>query len=134
MKSSKDEFCLALEEGSALTTKRKAEIFLDKVSTVTIRKNQLEDAYDKLVEHCYELSDMDFEPLTAPQVMAEYLNKQASELLNQTDLTLTQYEAKIKEAENIMSRKEPPPTLTSAALPASPTNLQLPPCSDHIQI
>ena len=78
VKSSKDEFCLALEGGSAYTTKRKAEIFLDKVSTVTVRKNQLEDAYDKLVEHCYELSDTDFEPLTAPQTMAEYLNKQMS--------------------------------------------------------
>ena len=87
VKSSKDEFCLALEGSSALTTKRKAEIFLDKVSNVTVRKNQLEDAYDKLVEHCYELSDQDFEPLTAPQTMAEYLNKQMSELLNTADTT-----------------------------------------------
>ena len=38
VKSSKDEFCLALEEGSALTTKRKAKSFLDKVSTVTVRR------------------------------------------------------------------------------------------------
>ena len=124
MKSSKDEFRLALKEGSALVTKRKAEIFLDKVSSVSIRKNQLEDAFDKLVEHCYELTDQDFEPLTTPQVMAECLNKQASELLNQADLTLTKYEAKIKEAENIMSRKEPLPTLSSAQSPASPKNLQ----------
>ena len=123
MKTS-EEFSLASEEGSALTIKRKAKIFLDKVSSVSIRKNQLEDAFDKLVEHCYELTDQDFEPLTAPQVMAEYLNKQASELLNQADLTLAKYKAKIKEAENIMSRKEPPPTLTSAPPPASPTNLQ----------
>ena len=86
MKTS-DEFSQASEQGSALTIKRKAEIFLEKVSSVSIRKNQLEDAFDKLVEHCYELTDQDFEPLTAPQVMAEY--KQASELLNQADLTLT---------------------------------------------
>ena len=66
VKSSKDEFRLASEGSSALTTKRKAEIFLEKVSTVTVRKNQLEDAYDKLVEHCYVLSDQDFEPVTAP--------------------------------------------------------------------
>ena len=123
MKTS-DEFSLASEEGSALTIKRKAEIFLDKVSSVSIRKNQLEDAFDKLVEHCYELTDTDFEPLTAPQVMAEYLNKQMSELLNQADLTLTKYEAKIKEAETLMSRKEPPSTLPPAPPPASPINLQ----------
>ena len=70
MKTS-DEFSLASEEGSALTIKRKAEIFLDKVSAVSARKSQLEDAFDKLVEHTYELNDTDFEPLTAPQVMAE---------------------------------------------------------------
>ena len=103
MKTS-DEFSLASEEGSALTIKRKAEIFLDKVSAVSVRKNQLEDAYDKLVEHCYELSEMNFEPLTAPQVMAEYLNKQMSELINQGDLTMTKYKRKIKEAETFLSR------------------------------
>ena len=91
---------------------------------MSIRKNQLEDAFNKLVEHCYVLTDQDFEPPTASQVMAEYLDKQASELLNQADLTLTKYEAKIKEAENIMSRKQPPPTLTSAPPPASPIHLQ----------
>ena len=52
VKSSKDEFCLALEGSSALTIKRKAENFVDRVSNVTVRKSQLEDAYDKLVEHC----------------------------------------------------------------------------------
>ena len=90
MKTS-DEFSLASEEGSALTIKRKAEIFLDKVSNVTVRENQLEDAYVKLVKHCYELSDTDFEPLTAPQTMAEYLNKQISDLLNTADTTMARY-------------------------------------------
>ena len=123
MKTS-DEFSLASEEGSALTIQRKAKIFLDKFSAVSVRKNQLEDAFDKLVEHTYELNATDFEPLTAPQVMAEYLNKQMSELLNQADLTLTKYEAKIKEAETLMSRKEPPPTLPPPPPPASPINLQ----------
>ena len=70
-----DEFSLASEEGSALKVKRKAGIFLDKVSAVDVRKNQLEDAFDKLIEHTYELNDTDFDPLTAPQVMGEYLNK-----------------------------------------------------------
>ena len=61
VKSSKDEFCLALEgSSSALTIKRKAENFVDRVSNVTVRKSQLEDAFDKLVEHCYELTETDF--------------------------------------------------------------------------
>ena len=80
VKSLKDEFCLALEGSSALTIKRKAQNFVDRVFNVTVRKRQLEDAYDKLVEHCYELTETDFEPVTAPQVMAEYLNRQMSEL------------------------------------------------------
>ena len=42
-----NEFSLASEEGSALTVKRKAGIFWDKVSAVDVRKNQLEDAFDK---------------------------------------------------------------------------------------
>ena len=63
MKTS-DEFSLASVEGSALTIIRKAEIFLDKVSAVSVRKNQLEDTFNKLVEHTYELNDTDFEPLT----------------------------------------------------------------------
>ena len=69
-----DEFSLASEEGTALTVKRKAGIFLDKVSAVDLRKNQLEEAFDKLIEHTYELNDTDVNPLTAPQVMGEYLN------------------------------------------------------------
>ena len=110
VKSSKDEFCLALEGSSALTTKRKAKYFLDRVSNVTVRKSQLGDAYDKLVEHCYELTETDFEPVTAPQVMAEYLNKQMSELLNTADTTMARYEEKVKDAEFYLSGKEPPPT------------------------
>ena len=64
-----------------------------------LRKNQLEEAFDKLIEHTYELTDTDLDPLTAPQVMGEYLNKQMAELLNKADLTLTKYEAQIKEAD-----------------------------------
>ena len=55
---------LASEEGTALTVKRKAGIFLDKVSAVDLRKNQLEEALDKLIKHTYELNDTDFDPLT----------------------------------------------------------------------
>ena len=121
-----DEFSLASYEGTALTVKRKAGIFLDKVSAVDLRKNQLEEALDKLIKHTYELNDTDFNPLTAPQVMGEYLNKQMAELLNKADLTLTKYEAQIKEAEKIMSRKDPPPTLPPDP-PASPVEQQTTP-------
>ena len=123
VKSSKDEFCLALEGSSALTIKRKAENFVDRVSNVTVRKSQLEDAYDKLMEHCYELTETDFEPVTAPQIMAGHLNKQMSEYLNMADTTMARYEDKIREAEAYLSGKEPPPTLppTLPPPPASPT-------------
>ena len=54
VKSSKDEFCQAIKgDVSALTKRRKAEIFVDRVSNVSVRKSQLEDSFDKLVEHCY---------------------------------------------------------------------------------
>ena len=87
---------------------------------MTVRKNQLEDAYDKIVEHCYELSDQDFQPLTAPQIMAEYLNKQMSELLHTADTTMSRYEEKVKDAESFLSKKEPPPTLPPPPPPALP--------------
>ena len=76
------------------------------------------------MEHCYVLSETDFEPVTAPQVMAEYLNKQMSDLLNTADTTLARYEDKVKDAESFLSRKEPPPTLPPPPPPASPTALQ----------
>ena len=126
VKSSKDEFCLALEgNSSALTIKRKAENFIDRVSNVTVRKSQLEDAYDKLVEHCYELSETDFEPVTAPQIMAEYLNKTMSEHISLADSTMTRYEDKVRDAESYLSGKElpstQPPTLPPPPPPTSPT-------------
>ena len=44
VKSSKDEFCQAIEGNtSALTKKLKAEAFVDRVSNVSVRKSQLED-------------------------------------------------------------------------------------------
>ena len=135
-----DEFSLASEEGTALTVKRKAGIFLDKVSTVDLRKNQLEEAFDKLMEHTYDLADTDFDPLTAPQVMGEYLNKQMAELLNKADLTfLAKYEFQIKEAERAMSKKDPPPALPHLHQPHqwnSSPHPQLQPlrCSDHTLI
>ena len=55
------------------------------------------------------MADTDFDPLTAPQVMGEYLNKQMAELLNKADLTLAKYEDWIKEAERAMSQKDPSP-------------------------
>ena len=55
--------------------------------------------------------------------MGEHLNRQMSELLNKAVLTLTKYEAEIKEAEEIMSRKDPPPTQPPPP-PASPENQQ----------
>ena len=92
------------------------------------RKSQLEDAYDKLVVHCYELNETDFEPVTASQIMAEHLNKQMSEYLNMADTTMARYEDKIREAEAYLSGKEPPPTLPPTLPPppppASPTALQ----------
>ena len=112
------EFGQASEEGTALTVKRKAGIFLDKVSSVDLRKNQLEEAFDKLIEHTYELADTDFDPLTAPQVKGEYLNRQMTELLSKADLTSTKYKDRIKEAERAMSQKDPPPSLPPA--PPSP--------------
>ena len=42
------------------------------------------------------MADTDFDPLTAPQVMGEYLNKQMAELLSKADLTLAKYEDRIK--------------------------------------
>ena len=109
---------------SVLTIKRKAEHLVDRVSNVTVRKSQLEDAYDKLVVHCYELNETDFEPVTAPQVMAEHLYKQMSECLNLADTTMARYEDKIRDAESYLSGKEPPPTLPPPPPPASPTALQ----------
>ena len=85
---------------------------------MTVRKSQLEDAYDKLVEHCYELTETDFEPVTAPQVMAEYLNKQMSELLNTADTTMARYEDKVKDAESYLS----PSRSTSTSTPSLPNS------------
>ena len=59
MEKSGDECSLSSEEGTALTVKGKAGIFLDKVSAVDLRKNQLEEAFDKLIEHTYKLADTD---------------------------------------------------------------------------
>ena len=44
LETSAEEFCQAAEEGTALTMKRKAGVFLDKVASVDLRKNQLEEA------------------------------------------------------------------------------------------
>ena len=120
VKSSKDEFCPALEGSSVLTIKRKAEHLVDRVSNVTVRKSQLEDAYDNLVVHCYELNETDFEPVTAPQIMAEHLNKQMSEYLNMADTTMARYEDKIREAEAYLSGKEPPPLYLQLCLLPQP--------------
>ena len=138
VKSSKDEFCQAMEgNSSALTKKRKAEEFVDRVSNVSVRKSQLEDAYDKLVEHCYELSKTDFEPVTTPQVMAEYLNRQMLDLISTSDSTMIRYEEKVREAESHLSMTElastqppaqpppPPPTSPTARQPASRPSLAI---------
>ena len=51
-KNSKDEFIQAIRgDASALTTRRKAETLVDRVSNVSSRKNQLEDSFDKLIQH-----------------------------------------------------------------------------------
>ena len=83
--------------------KRKAGVFLDKVASVDLRKNQLEQAFDKLIEHTYELVESDFSPPTQPQVMREYLLKEMSGLLNKAELALAKQEDRIKEAEKVMS-------------------------------
>ena len=87
-KAAKDKFCQAMEGSSALTKKRKAEEFVDRVSNVSVRKSQLEVSYDKLVVNCYDLSEEDFDPVTAPQVMAEFLNKQMLDLISTADQTM----------------------------------------------
>ena len=46
-----EEFGHASEEGTALTMKRKAGVFLDKVASGDLRKKQFEQAFDKLIEH-----------------------------------------------------------------------------------
>ena len=66
LEASAEEFGLASEEGMALTMKRKAGVFLEKVASVNLRKNQLEQAFDKLIEHTYELAESDFSPPTQP--------------------------------------------------------------------
>ena len=45
----------AVAFSQALTKKRKACVFLDKVETVYQRKQQLEEAFEKLIAHTYEL-------------------------------------------------------------------------------
>ena len=90
------------------------------MSNVSVRKSQLEDSYDKLVEHCYELSETDFEPVTAPQVMAEYLNRQMLDLISTADQTMIRYEDKVREAEAHLSMNELPSTQPPAQPPPPP--------------
>ena len=71
LEASVEDFGQASEEGTALTMKRKGGVFLDKVASVDLRKNQLEEAFDKLIEHTYELAESDFSPPTQPQVLGE---------------------------------------------------------------
>ena len=40
-----------------LTKRRKAGVFLDKVEMVYQRKQQLEEAFQKLIAHTYELGE-----------------------------------------------------------------------------
>ena len=122
------KFCQAIKGNtSALTKRRKAETFVDRVSNVSVRKSQLEDSFDKLVEHCYELTEADFEPETAPQMMAEYLNKQMLSLIDTADQTMIKYEEFVREAEAHLSTievpqtkppaQQPPPSLASQPAP-----------------
>ena len=90
------------------------------MSNVSVRKSQLEDSYDKLVEHCYELTEADFEPETAPQTMAEYLNRQMLDLINTADQTMIRYEDKVREAEAHLSVTEVPSTQPPAQQPPPP--------------
>ena len=85
------------------------------------------------MEHTYDLADTDFDPLTAPQVMAEYLNKQMAELLNKADLTLTKYEVQIKEAERTMSKKDPLPHYHQPHQPQQWKAIH-PPSSNHCYV
>ena len=84
------------------------------------------------------MADTDFDPLTPPQVMGEYLNRQMTDLLNKADLTLAKYEDRIKEAERAMSQKDPPPSLPPAppspveqpSIPSTPTTAMFRPYTD----
>ena len=51
--------------------------------------------------------------------MGEYLEKEMSGLLNKADLTLAKHEDRIKEAEKVMSQKDPAPSLPPAPPSAS---------------
>ena len=114
-KNSKDEFIQAIRgDASALTTRRKAETLVDRVSNVSSRKNQLEDSFDKLIQHCYELTEADFDPETPPQKMAEYLNKQMVSLIEAADQTMIEHEEFVREAEAHLSTITAPQTKPSA--------------------
>ena len=103
-KNSKDEFIQAIRgDASALTKRRKAESLVDRVSNVSNRKTQLEDSFDKLIQHCYDLTEADFDPETPPQKMAEYLNKQMLSLIEAADQTMIEHEEFVKEAEAHLS-------------------------------
>ena len=119
LEASAEDFSQASEEDTALTMKRKAGVFLDKVASVDLRKNQLEQAFDKLIEHTYELVESDFSPPTPPQVMGEYLEKEMAGLLSKAELALANQEDWIIEAEKVMSQKDPAPSLPPAPASAS---------------
>ena len=65
----------------------------------------------------------DFDPVTAPQVMAEYLNKQMLDLISTADQTMIRYEVKVKEAEAHLSEGSPS-TQPSAQPPPPPAASQ----------
>ena len=77
------------------------------------------------MEHCNELSETDFKPVTTPQVMAEYLNRQMLDLISTADSTMIRYEEKVREAEAHLSMTELPSTHLQPSLLHHPQPLSL---------
>ena len=65
-----------------------------------------------------------FEPVTDPQVMAEYLNRQMLDLISTADSTMIRYEDKVREAETHLSMNELPSTQPPAQPPPPPPTSQ----------
>ena len=90
-------------EVTVLTRKRKAGILLEKVETVYSRKQQLKEAFEKLMAHAYELEQKDFDPQTPPEEMVNQIERNMTELSAKAENTLSVYEEHIVAAEKVMS-------------------------------
>ena len=67
------------------------------------RREQQEQVFDKLLDHTYELGEIDFNPLTPVSDMASHKEKDMTTLTIKGEHTLMAYEDQIIEAEKVMS-------------------------------